>query len=63
MYLKGFRLMSLCDYNPETDSDIYCLIHKSKIPKDFVLRENQFWILSFKGYKTNKKYGCDYLIE
>jgi hypothetical protein len=55
--------MSLCDYNPETDSDIYCLIHKSKIPKDFVLRENQFWILSFKGYKTNKKYGCDYLIE
>ena len=63
MYFKGYRLISLCDYNPETDNEIYCLIHKSKISIDFVIKENQFWILSIKGYKTYKKYGCDYLIE
>lgn len=27
MYFKGYRLISLCDYNPEIDSEIYCLIH------------------------------------
>ncbi len=57
MYFKGYRLISLCDYNPEIDSEIYCLIHKSKIPKDFVMKENQFLILSVKGYKTYRKYG------
>ncbi len=63
MYFKGYRLISLCDYNSETDSEIYCLIHKSKISKEFVKKDHQFWVLSVKGYKTYKKYGCNYLIE
>lgn len=62
MYFDGYRLISLCDQNPETDSGIYCLIHKFKISKEFVKKDHQFWVLSFKGYKTYKKYRCDYLI-
>ena len=63
MYFKGYRLISLCDYNPETDSEIYCLIHKSKIPIDFVKKDHQYWLLSINGYKILKQYGCAYLIK
>ena len=63
MYNKGYRLISLCDYNPEADQDIYCLIHKSKIPKDFEIKDHQYWLLSIEGYRVLKKYGTSYLIE
>lgn len=63
MYLKGYRLISLCDYHPEADQDIYCLIHKSKIPKDFEIKDHQYWLLSIEGYRVLKKYGTSYLIE
>ena len=63
MYLKGYRLISLCDCNPETDDDIYCLIHKSQIPKGFEKKDHQYWLFTVKGFKTFSKYGAEYLIK
>ena len=63
MYFEGYRLISLCDHNPKTDNDIYCLIHKTQIPKDFNKKDHQYWLLTVKGFKIFKKYGADYLIR
>lgn len=63
IYFKGYRLISQCDYNPEADIEIFCLIHKSKIPIDFVKKDHQYWLLSVNGYKILKQYGYAYLIK
>jgi hypothetical protein len=63
MYFKGYRLISLCEYNPEADEDIYCLIHKSNIPFDFKKKDHQHWLFSIDGYRTLQKYGINILIK
>lgn len=62
LYIKGYRIIGLCDC-PETYANcLYYVVNKSQIDKNFVKKSNHTNLLSVKGYRILKNENASIFI-